>query len=185
MIHLPTRLDLFRALPPGSIGAEIGVLRGDFSREILSLPNIAHLHMVDAWRRRGGAYATDPADNQDHEANMRQAEAVAAAHPGRATVHRREADEWMVGMVGQLDFFYLDADHTEPAVYLQLLRAANALKPGGGTILGHDYRVCPKSIQMGFGVVEAVSMFLAYHNDWKLTTLTLDEWPSYRLERVS
>lgn len=182
MIHLPTRLALFRALPPGSIGAEIGVLRGDFARSILSLPNIAHLHMVDAWRRRGGAYATDPADNQDHEANMRQAQAVAAAHPGRATVHRGEALDWLRSDgLAPIDFIYLDADHTEPAVYEQLVTASVSL-PFCHTILGHDYRTCPASIRMGFGVVEAVTAFCLRHG-WKITALALDEWPSYRLER--
>lgn len=185
MIHLPTRLDLFRSLPAGAIGAEIGVCRGEFSREILSLPNIAQLYMVDSWRQRGGDYAADPCDAQDHAANKRAAEGVAAYLPAQAVIVEAEAEEWLKIMEGAaLDFIFLDADHTLFAVYNQILFATQCLSERG-VILGHDYRVCPKSIQMGFGVVEAVSMFLAYHNDWKLTTLTLDEWPSFKLERVS
>jgi hypothetical protein len=48
---------LLGLLPRGSVGAEIGVWRGDFSAWILRTVRPARLHLIDPWAfRSGGEY---------------------------------------------------------------------------------------------------------------------------------
>lgn len=182
MIHLPTRLDLFRTLPPGSIGAEIGVWRGYFSSEILQLPNIAKLYMVDTWGQHGPEYASDPRSGDDHAANLAEAIKNCGDFGARAEIVQMDALKWLQAQpVDSLDFVYLDGPHDENSVLKQLIASVDVVRHGG-CIMGHDYRTCPKSIQMGFGVVEAVTRFLSVAH-WRITAMALDEWPSFRLQR--
>src|SRR2546430_9287984 len=43
------RAFLFKMLPRGSVGAEIGVWKGDFSKLLLRRVRPAELHLVDPW----------------------------------------------------------------------------------------------------------------------------------------
>ena len=43
----PSRLAMIQELPPHSVGAEIGVYRGDFSEQILRNTQVAHLYLID------------------------------------------------------------------------------------------------------------------------------------------
>src|SRR2546427_8949634 len=43
------RLFLFRMLPRGSVGAEIGVWKGDFSKLLLRRVRPSELHLIDPW----------------------------------------------------------------------------------------------------------------------------------------
>lgn len=64
------RRQLLRLLPKESIGAEIGVWKGDFSEEILRLVRPRELHLIDPWmfqlgfasRWYGGAIAKSQID---------------------------------------------------------------------------------------------------------------------------
>jgi hypothetical protein len=48
--HFPTRVDAMRAiLPPGSVGAELGVMRGNHSQNILLQVKPSRLFLVDPW----------------------------------------------------------------------------------------------------------------------------------------
>jgi len=44
-----TRSDLLKQFPKGSVGAEVGVLRGDFSSEMLRIVQPSLLYCVDCW----------------------------------------------------------------------------------------------------------------------------------------
>lgn len=61
------------------------------------------------------------------------------------------------------DFIYIDADHTEAAVYADLCAWWSKVKPGG-ILAGHDYcnavLNCPDA-QVQFGVIPAVDRFVA------------------------
>src|SRR2546430_3904695 len=61
-----TREDLILSMPPGCVVAEIGVFRGNNAEVILhSRPK--ELHLIDAWAKQTGPYATDPVNEQDLE----------------------------------------------------------------------------------------------------------------------
>ena len=43
------RTDLLKILPKNSIGAELGVWKGEYSEELLQIVQPSILHLVDAW----------------------------------------------------------------------------------------------------------------------------------------
>ncbi len=71
------------------------------------------------------------------------------------------------------DFIYIDADHSEDAVYADLCAALITLTPGG-VIGGHDYS------PMFPGVEVAVTRF-CHKYGWRLAMLTRDGSPSFLL----
>lgn len=178
----PNRLNFIRQLPQESIGAEVGVCRGEFSRQILdSMPLLKTLHLVDAWKHLGGAYEHDPenVDDGGHEARYAQIR-ERFANDSRVQIHR-ELSTWAPFVCGitNIDWCYIDAAHDYDSVIKDLF-AWSSLNPK--IIIGHDYRTDAKTMKMRFGVVEAVTVFCRM-TDYKLTKLTLDEWPSYWLEK--
>ena len=72
-----TRRSLLEMLPSGSVGAEIGVWKGDFSDRILSVVEPSHLHLIDPWKFEGGEKYGDAWYGGK----------VAGAQPGMDTVH--------------------------------------------------------------------------------------------------
>jgi hypothetical protein len=61
------------------------------------------------------------------------------------------------------DFVYIDADHTESAVYTDLCAWWSKVRPGG-VLAGHDYcdmvLRCPDGSEVTFGVIPAVNRFI-------------------------
>jgi hypothetical protein len=185
MTTYPTRIDLFRALPPGTVGAEIGVYRGHFSEELLKLP-IKRLHLVDCWQHQQGAYEADVSnvDQGGHDANYREVVTKFAPeiNAGRVVVHREFSANAVKMVQEPLDWVYLDGDHTYEGCLVDLWEWRQKLKPGG-FISGHDYSTSDAAMKMGFGVVRAVNYFCSVYG-WRMTAITAEEWPSYKLERV-
>lgn len=184
---IKTRLDLFRSLPEGVIGAEVGVWRGGFSAEILQrCPQIAHLYMVDSWCKIGGKYAVDSIDSQDHEANKRKAEQATHIWADRRTlVHAFSADAartWFDRGFPALDFVYIDAAHYFEAAYEDLNLWEKVLSPIG-IIMGHDYTRIPEAVAINCQVIEAVDRFCA-ERGYRISHLTAEPWTSYRLEKL-
>lgn len=182
MIEVPARLDLVKQLPPGSIGAEIGVCKGHFSIQILNETSVAKLYLVDAWRARPDY--VDPLWDADHEANLAECKRVLAGHADRWEIVR--GDSWDVatrGPLPKLDFIYVDADHSRLGCFRDLLAWSRRLKPTG-VILGHDYTDCEQAMMWNFGVIEAVKDFCVLEG-WEMTKITTEEFASYQLERVA
>lgn len=179
----PTRLNLIRQLPQDSIGAEIGVCRGEFSRQILdSMPLLKTLHLVDAWKHLGGAYEHDPenVDDGGHEQRFQRVQEM-FAHDKRVVIHREFSHIAPITCdIRDLDWIFLDAAHDYDSVLADLW-AWSRLNPR--FILGHDYRTDATTMKMQFGVVEAVTTFCRM-TDYKLKKLTTEEWPSYWLEKL-
>lgn len=177
---IPTRVDMLRLLPIGTIGAEIGVCRGEFSAEILENVNgLKRLHLVDAWRHIGGDYEHDPenVDDGGHEERERIVR-DRFANDQRVRIHKSLSHEFLANE-HWLDWVYLDADHSRESVIRDLLACHHA---GVRFILGHDYREDGRSAEMRFGVVEAVTDFCQKYG-YLMRYLTQDEWPSYWLEK--
>jgi hypothetical protein len=136
-------------LPPrGSLCAEIGVWRGDFSAEILRLARPAKLHLVDPWAfmtgeayaeaRYGGKAAADQAAMDDLYAGVihRFAEPIAG---GVVEVHRCESAEAASRFPdGSFDWIYVDGNHLYEFVRADL-EAYDPKVKAGGLIAGDDY----------------------------------------------
>jgi hypothetical protein len=108
------------------VGAEIRVLRGQNAKEILDNLSIEKLYLIDNWKHKKGGYHI-------------------------AEKHLRGHEDKIVWLLGQsekvvknikdkeLDFVYVDGDHTEIQVALDLKMYYPKVKDGG-LLCGHDYQ---------------------------------------------
>lgn len=180
MTYLPSRLDLIKRLPPGAIIAEVGVLFGDFSGEILTTP-VSRLYLVDPWARQDPTVYTDTWNEFDMaiplaRVRSRFAEEIAA---GRVVVIQGFSAEVATNdqIIPPLDGVFIDGNHLFDYVLQDLLLWEKRLK-STGTIMGHDY-----IRHTDFGVIEAVAEFCRLR-PWEIEFLTQEhDWPSYCLKR--
>lgn len=185
MITIPTRLDLVRLLPPGSILAEIGTYRAYFAIDILNhAPNVAKLFCIDPWANYE-AYAADTINGEDQEANMREALHHLRGHlpGGRVKVIRGFSAEVARDNreIPPLTAVYIDGNHSYESCLEDLLAWEKRLAPDG-VILGHDFTANETAQRLKFGVIKAVEEFCRTRG-WKHTHITDEDFASYRLER--
>jgi Methyltransferase domain len=142
------RAHLLKELPVGSVGAEIGVWKGDFSRVLLDHVQPKELHLIDPWRffddpdHAGSFYGGAVAKGQgDMDAIY---ESVVARFDreincGVVRVHREmSVDAATAFDDASFDWVYVDGDHTYDAVKSDLELYRPKVKPGG-LICGDDY----------------------------------------------
>ena len=157
---------LLKLLPADSVGAEIGVWKGDFSARILRSVRPARLHLIDPWSFRrddahqdawyGGKAAADQAAmDRIHEQVVRRFRKETAA--GVVEVHRSpSAEAAALFPDGYFDWVYVDGDHVYEAVRADLDLFDPKMR-AGGLIAGDDYG------QVGWwedGVTRAVDEFV-------------------------
>lgn len=181
---LPTREDLIKELVrPGSVGAEIGVYRGGFSRKIAEC-GVLMLYAIDAWARYK-EYEKDSLchTNQDDNCEATKRELAPWISQGKCEVIRSRSTDAAQAWVIPLDFIFLDSNHAYEFVKADLEAWEKYIKPDG-VIMCHDFtETSAGAIQMGFGVVRAVNEFCANHG-WEITHVTQEgDWPSCALRR--
>lgn len=140
MIFFENRNDMVRHyLQPGMVGAELGVFRGDFSEVILQT-SPERLDLVDIFTgmmmsadHNGNNMVTVNLDDEfiriqkKYESNK------------QVRVIRSDSVSYLSELhEGELDFVYIDADHSYNGVRLDLFASLRKIKPGG-YIMGHDY----------------------------------------------
>jgi len=141
--------------PDARAGAEIGVLRGAMSAELLSRIPTLTLYMVDRWlayppsEYRG--HVSLPRKSQDYfDAARDKAERVARRYSDRAVIVREDSLTAAQHVPGDLDFVFIDADHRYEAVLADIAAWRPHVRPGGW-LMGHDY-----NREAHPGVVQAV-----------------------------
>jgi len=183
-----TRIEMIASLPKGSSIAEVGVWRGYFSNEILSLPNLNHVWLVDSWRKRDD-YNDPLADpSVDHEANyLETLENIQGhRHGGRYAIMRMDslgAAEMAFENRVTFDGVFLDAAHDYDSVLADLRAWSRVMSPSA-SIMGHDF--CddhPTAVKYGWGVQKAVAQFCK-ETDWKLVAVSEEEFPSFCLRKI-
>jgi len=178
---IENRLELIKMLPDNSFVAEIGVRTAAFSNEILTHCPVRRLYLVDSWTRYPGYPDAIDCSQAEHEENFREAQRVASHHSGRGVIIRGFSER-IAGncsaVIPPLDAVYIDANHSYEYVFNDLLKWSRRLKPDG-VLLGHDYIE-----RNGMEVVAAVNDFCAKHG-WRLTHVTSEDFPSFRLERIA
>jgi hypothetical protein len=141
---------LLRDLPRGSVGAEVGVWKGDFSEQMIRLVKPRQLFLVDPWQfmpdnehahtRYGGGVAKS---QEDMDTVYAQVQRRFSRHISENTVclHRGTTETLSKSSGGDepfLDWIYLDGDHNYNSVRSDLQHAAKYVRPGG-FIMGDDY----------------------------------------------
>jgi len=194
VLTFPNRLAMLKHFAPAdSIGAEIGVFRGDFAALILAHVKPRKLYLLDMWQTwadpdyaqkvaasnndlassaaRAGGPDTDPAEW------LAIFQHLQTRFPPPTTELHRGISWQLVAQLpcNSLDWVYIDADHRYCACTRDLEASWLAVQPGG-YIMGHDF--CHRFP----GVMQAVLEFAQIHAvQW--AGFTTEEYPSYALRR--
>ena len=144
-------------IPRNSIGAEIGVWKGDSSELFLKTTNPKELHLVDPWSF--DAFA----DNLTEEEYKKEVEKYSKITNGKdrksfeeyydriyqgvvsrfksspnVIIHRKKSTEWFNAFNKKLDWIYIDGDHTYDGCLNDLNNCLKVMKPNS-IIFGDDY----------------------------------------------
>jgi hypothetical protein len=157
-----SRRRLLGRLPKHAVCAEVGVWKGDGAAAILRHTQPQTLYLVDPWEHQpqheraqyGGRADSDTMDAIHASVLARFARQI---ERGQVKVIRSRS-EGVAGELaeGQLDWAWIDGDHTYEAVKDDLERFARIVKPGG-YLAGDDYTFG----WWGDGVIRAVDEFAA------------------------
>ncbi|MFZ0956130.1 MAG: class I SAM-dependent methyltransferase, partial [Candidatus Sulfotelmatobacter sp.] len=118
--------------------AEIGVYRGDFAAVMLQrCPGLTRYYMVDPWRHLSDW--NKPSNNEDSEleAFFQEAKTKTDFAAAKRMILRGKTTEVIDQIAdGELDFAYIDADHTLKGIAIDLIRVYPKVRNGG--FLGGD-----------------------------------------------
>jgi spermidine synthase len=176
MKTLKTRNDLLNLVPKNATIAEIGVFRGEFAKYIIQVTQPEHLYLVDIWQGSWGSGDKD-GNNYVKIENMEeiylqlfhQVKNKPNIHIVRSSSHNflKSCSE------NYFDAVYVDGDHTEEAVYQDMVDSFRVVK-AGGLLMGHDYH---------HQIKIAVDRFCINFNQ-KIKIVTDDGCPSFLIEII-
>ncbi len=166
--YAQARQIVLSTLPSGSVGAEIGVWKGDLSAEILARTKPSRLHLIDPWQprtdesHRTAWYSAERGlDIEQIHADVQTRFAVEISS-GTVMIHRETSTKALASFPpNSLDWIYIDGDHAYDAVKADLMGAFRVVKPGG-LICADDYR---RDKWWGDAIVRAVNEFIGAHGD--------------------
>ena len=177
--HNKDSQNIMGAIKPGTVGAEIGVWYGNTSMQFVK-QGVKELHLVDPWSVE--PYKESDADEHGgfekyldryqkicggrsveaftkyYDKVAREVEQKFFMHP-QVKIHRMTSTEWFNQFEGELDWIYIDGDHSYEGCLRDLRDALKVVKKGG-TIFGDDFRHPGKAGGGKPGVVKAVKQFL-------------------------
>lgn len=136
--------EILSRLPEGLIvGAEIGVFAGQLSERLLAARSDLTLHMVDSWgdydaslEESGDYHATLTEESQESYFQMTQN--AVSSFGERAIIHRKKSVDAANDVVNDLDFVFIDADHSYEGCHADIKAWAGKVRKGG-LLCGHDY----------------------------------------------
>ena len=160
-------------------GAEIGVLRGEFSDHLLKYWKGKKLYLIDAWRNFPGKVDFNNPDHNGQLDNIAKAFMSVYPYNERATLIRELSSEACNLFKNEfLDFIYLDAAHDFETVYQDLVLWYPKIKKGG-IFFGHDYLDCDAGHTL-FGVKSAVDTF-AKERSLEVFATKEDNYPNWAI----
>ena len=171
------RKTLIQRIGKKEIVAELGVERGEFSKEILDATNPSELHLVDLWgcnRYHNGLF-----DEVKEKFAVELESEVVQIHRKYSTDAASDFED------GYFDLIYIDTDHSYRTTRAELLAYLPKMKPNG-IIAGHDYTMGNWVKSYHYGVIQAVHEFCV-EQDWELIFLTAEhlENQSFAIRRIA
>lgn len=176
---------VLKLIPRGGVGVEIGVNRGAYSKKIVEFAAPRQLHLIDPWPvDSGDDYIKTYGVRDDMQAHyeMVRSEFAGRIARGEVVMPRHYSRDCASSFAdGQFDFIYVDGMHSYEAC-LEDLRLYGPKVRGTGLLMGHDFSNTDMGRRKSFGVVRAVSEFVA-QSDFRPVLVTLENAPSYVLTR--
>lgn len=144
---------------------EIGVKEGAHFNSLLRGQHITSAYGIDIWAETGVRSQNDDSYEQLRLDQLFQTMKALEARDRRVKIIKDFSPQVSHQFDNDFfDFVYIDADHTEEAVYNDLCAWWDKVRPGG-VLAGHDYCECtlncPDGSQVTFGVIPAVNRFVA------------------------
>lgn len=163
------RKKVLKMLSKGSVGAEIGSWKGDFSQMIIDIAKPKELHLIDPWKFQtefgqrwyGGSIAQDQSDmDQIFEDVKNRFEKY-----NNIKIHR-DFSEFVADKFADsyLDFVYIDGNHYYEFVKKDLELYFPKIK-SGGFLLGDDYSWTSPELKQKRPVKQAVDEFVEKYRD--------------------
>ena len=135
--HRDDLIQDFNNLIPSGKGVEIGVFKGEFSKQILNNWG-GTLYMVDVWRPLSDEYE-DSSNHKDHvDAYQETMENIKGLEDRGIMVRATSKDAAKMFQDNSLDFIFIDANHAYDFVVEDINLWFPKLKKGG-VFSGHDY----------------------------------------------
>jgi hypothetical protein len=178
------QIKLAHKLPIGGVGMEIGVWKGDYSRHLLRITKPHRLYLVDPWECQPdfantsyggtGVEFRDAAvrSQEDMEALYQKVEMELGRLPAVSVLRMKSSD--LSGRIGEgeLDWIYIDGNHTYEFVRDDLHLAWGLVKENG-VISGDDFNA--RSGPCRFGVRTALLEF-CNEKDRRLSVIGNSQW---------
>ena len=177
------RKDFLNNFPKQGIGVEIGVFKGEFSKDLVEITQPKRLHLIDLWWKKFGEVYPDWGKYtdygklttakafQDAKNNVSKAADICLFQIGDSRNVLRQYEN------NYFDWAYLDSSHNYETT-IEELNILNRKVKNRGIISGHDFH--PGENAAHPGVVKAVSEFCR-KSKWKL--VFYDNWLNWYLTR--
>jgi len=154
--HSKARINLLKSLPKQSVGAEIGVFRGNFSENILKIVNPLRLYLVDPWEYNTEleeGFGADVCGSQLMMDSIYNEAQQKLCKYSTVTIYRMSSLLAVTQIpYNLLHWVYIDASHLYESVKEDLTVWTDKVKEGG-YICGDDYGSYP-------GVTQAVNEWI-------------------------
>lgn len=151
------RIKMLELIPKGGVCAEIGILKGDYSRYILDTVKPLNLHLVDI----------NPKSIK--VAKKRFEDEIAQ---NLVEVHKEDSSTYLESVPDEtFDWIYIDGDHSYEGVKKDLEAAHSKIKPDGLISL-NDYIFFGSSDLTKYGIIEATNEFCVEY-DYELIHFAL------------
>lgn len=174
---LPDRDAILPLLPRRGTVVEVGVGVGGFSRQLIERCRPVQFVAIDNFRLHElpAFWGRPPAEyfgGKTHGAWFRDAFA-AEIDAGRMQVLEGDSAEQMERLAdASVDVFYIDADHTYPAVKRDLDVAVRKVRPDGWLVLNDYVLVDQLGASEPYGVIYAAHEFMLQHR-WAMQYFAL------------
>ena len=152
-----------------TIGAEIGVLNGEFA-EVLIAKKPKHLTLIDAWATQPRTDNCTSAQQNVHDDRYEAVKKKFSQYDNVEVIKSYSHEAARLFEDHTFDWVYIDALHNYKSVTQDLTAWAPKIKPTGW-IWGHDYRTKDFKPKADVQVREAVHDFCK-HNDWQFVDYT-------------
>ncbi len=171
---IETREQLLNMLPKNSIGVEIGVFKGEFSRIILQVVDPQLFYLIDPWE---GKIESGDKNGNNIEFIDGNEYYISDIIKGflflpQIKILKHYSDIINLFPNNYLDWIYIDGAHDYSTVKHDLVSSYDKIKQNG-YIMGHDY-----TTKMFPDLVRAVDEFCLEYN-LNIEYLTQDGCPSY------
>lgn len=155
-----------------TVGAEIGVFRGDYSEILLSENRNLLLYCIDPW---------EPFEDNRSARNLEKHFGVTKERLAKfnARIVRKTSAEALNDFQDELlDFVYIDAIHDYKNTYHDIAKWSRKVRVGG-IVSGHDYAPSDRKRGKIYGVIPAVDNYVKENNINLFITKEVDSNPSF------